>query len=371
MKILKMLFKLFVFSSLLMAVIIGSIAVYMKLYGDAHIKKALSELAGARVEFKSAAINLNKQEASFRGFSVASQIGFDKDIFNADTFTIILNKEKLEKEKKVVFDRVYVKGAKLNIIRDGKGTLNLVRPNVNTARLKEPLFSLESIAHAAETPSKNALYDILKSLRNIRIEDSSITFEDHFRMNKPYTIWFDRFSSDISSNDTGSGYLSTAMTASLRLPQKSGGDGWFGMKAGMAVYPDKTNIEFSAETGNINPMIFMPYFQRNTPFSFEGGRFGSRTDFRMHDGNIDSLTTMHFSDLRLLINAHDQNAQFLQVSISRLTPYLRSGNNIVFDFVVKGDARNPQFGIGPKVKFAIGMVVMEEMSKAIQQMQRP
>ena len=115
MKLLKALFKLFIFSSLLMAVVIGSMAVYMRLYGNAQIKKALSELAGSQVEFKSVTINLNKAAASFRGLTIANQIGFDSNVFNADTFTIAVNREKLEKEKTAVFDSVYAKGAKLTL----------------------------------------------------------------------------------------------------------------------------------------------------------------------------------------------------------------------------------------------------------------
>ena len=90
----------------------------------------------------------------------------------------------------------------------------------------------------------------------------------------------------------------------------------------------------------------------------------------MHENNIDSLTTMYFSNLYLVINTHDENAQFLQVSINRLAPYLRSGENLIFDFVMKGNVMNPQFGVGPRVKYAIGMVAIEEVSKILQQIQR-
>jgi hypothetical protein len=189
-------------------------------------------------------------------------------------------------------------------------------------------------------------------------------------MAKPYKIWCDKFFTDINSTDPGSGYLATTVTAKLRLPQKQYGDGWAGIKASMAVYPNNTNMELSAETSNIDLRIFMPYFQRNTPFVFNSGRFSSKTDLRAHGGVVDSLTTMYFNNLNLSINRYDPNAQFLQVSINRLAPYLRSGQNLVFDFVMKGNASNPQFGVGPKVKFAIGMVVMEEVGKAIAAMQK-
>ncbi|MBU0605458.1 MAG: DUF748 domain-containing protein [Candidatus Omnitrophica bacterium] len=369
MSFIKALFKFFVFSSLLMAVVIGSMAVYMKLYGNAQIKKALSDLAGVQVEFKSVALNLNKAAASFRGFTIANQIGFDNNIFNADTLAIAINREKLEKEKMVVFDSVYVKGAKLYIIRNSAGALNVSLPNINTAMLKEPLFSFENLAYAAESGSKNPFYDLLKNLRNIKVEDSSIVFEDRFKMVKPYKIWCDRLSAEIVSNETAAGYLATTVAMNLILPQSQGGNGWLSMKGSMAVYPDVTNMELTAETGNIELPIFMPYFERNTPFYFRSGRFSSKTDFSMDSGNIDSLTTMYISNMNLRINPYDPKAQFLQVSIKRLAPYLLSGNDSVFDFVIKGNASKPQFGVGPKVKFAIGMVAMEEVVKAVQQIQ--
>jgi len=129
-------------------------------------------------------------------------------------------------------------------------------------------------------------------------------------------------------------------------------------------------MELQAGTGNIDLRLFQPYFQRNTPFSFQSGRFGSQTNFNMHDGVIDSLTTMQVSDLRMRINPHAPNASFLQISINRLSPYLRSGQNLIFDFTMTGDARKPQFSAGPRVKYAIGMVVMEEVGKAIAQIQQ-
>lgn len=369
MKSLKILLKVFVSGSILAAIIIGSIAVYMNLYGNAHIKKALSELAGAKVDFSGIAINLSNQAASFKGFSVASEIGFDKNIFAADTFTVVINKEKLEKEKRIVFDRVYVKGADLYIIRNSNGRLNMALPKITAAKLTRPVFDPEDVAYADDIPAKNGLYEILKVFGNIRVEDSVITFEDHFKTSTPYKIWCESFFMDIVSNDTGQGYLSTTLVTRGRIPQRQGGDGWFAMKASIAIYPDKTNMELTAETGNVDMMVFLPYFQRSTPFFFRSGRFNSRTNFRMHDGWIDSLTTMQFRNLNLVINAYAPNAQFMSVSINRLAPYLMSGGNLVFDFVLKGDARNPQFDVGPRVKYAIGMVTMEEVAKVVQQIQ--
>jgi hypothetical protein len=375
MKILNIIIKIFLACVILMAVIIGSIAVYMRYYGDAHIKKALTELMGASVKFSSASLNLDKQSVSFKGFSIASQIGFNKDIFQAETVTITLNKDRLEKEKKVVFDRIYIRKATFNVVRNSKGILNLVLPEARTTTGLQLSGDLIGSAPAKENPAlpssppKSGLYELLKSVKNIRIEDSIINYEDNFKMAKPYKIWFNKVFADLTSADTGSGYISSTLSLDLYVPQRKYGEGGFGIQANMAIYPDKTNMEFVAQTRNIDLMVFQPYFQMSTPFYFRSGKFSSRTDFRMHEGNLDSLTTMYFSNLNLAINPYGENAQFLQVSINRLAPYLRSGENLVFDFVLKGDARNPQFGVGPTVKYAIGMVVMEEIGKAIQQIQ--
>jgi hypothetical protein len=238
------------------------------------------------------------------------------------------------------------------------------------ARLDEPAFGLESVAHAAEAPAAG-LYELLKNVRSVRIEESSVTFEDNYRMSRPYRIWCDNLYADISARDSGAGYISVGMTVGLRLPQKQGGAGWLGAKGGVAVYPDNMNMEVVIESGNVDLRLFEPYFQMYTPFRFQSGRFSSKTDFRMHGGAVNSLTTMYFNNLALMINAYAPNAQFLNVSINRLAPYLRSGSSLVFDFTMSGDARNPEFGVGPRVKTAISMVVMEEVGKAvIQQMQR-
>lgn len=376
MKFLRTIGIIFLVAIILMATTIGAVAIYMRLYGDAHIKKALTELVGASVKFSSASLNLDKQSVSFKGLSIASQVGFDKDIFQADTVTITLNKEKLEKEKKVVFDRIYIRKATFNVIRDPRGVINLVLPEAKTPMVRAGSGDLAVSAPVKEAPSspnnasKGGLYELLKSVKNIRIEDSIINYEDNFKMAKPYKIWFNKVFADLTSADTGSGYISSTLSLNLYVPQRRYGEGGLGVQANMAIYPDKTNVEFTAETRNIDLMVFQPYFQSSTPFYFKSGKFGSRTDFRMHEGKVDSLTTMYFSNLNLVINPYAENAQFMQVSINQLAPYLRSGENLVFDFVIKGDARNPQFGVGPTVKYAIGMVVMEQIGKAIQQYQQ-
>ncbi len=79
---------------------------------------------------------------------------------------------------------------------------------------------------------------------------------------------------------------------------------------------------------------------------------------------------MVFHKLNIAVDPSKENAQFLEASVNRLVPYLMSGaGEINFDFVIKGSAYNPEIGLGPQVKFAIGRVAIEELSNFIQQIQ--
>ena len=86
---------------------------------------------------------------------------------------------------------------------------------------------------------------------------------------------------------------------------------------------------------------------------------------------IDSPTTTVFHKLKLTIDPGMENAKFLETTANKLVRYLTSGKGeVAFDFVIKGPVDNPQAGLGPKVKFAMGMVVLEELGNIIQQLQK-
>ena len=86
---------------------------------------------------------------------------------------------------------------------------------------------------------------------------------------------------------------------------------------------------------------------------------------------LNSLTMMVFHKLKLETDPEKKNTEFLQVAVNKLEPYLTSGNGeIIFDFIIKGPVEKPSVSIGPKVKIAIGMAVMEEVIKQLQRMQK-
>ena len=66
-----------------------------------------------------------------------------------------------------------------------------------------------------------------------------------------------------------------------------------------------------------------------------------------------------------------EGTTFLQVAVDKLKPYLMSGRGeVIFDFVIKGPVEKPSINIGPKVKYAIGFAVMDEIINQLQKMQQ-
>ncbi len=96
MKISRTLFKIFIISVIITAIITGGIALYMKLYGKSVLQDALGSLFGSEVKFESLSLVPNEFKVNFRGFTILDKIDFDKDILNAEKVTMTLNKEKFD-----------------------------------------------------------------------------------------------------------------------------------------------------------------------------------------------------------------------------------------------------------------------------------
>ena len=368
MRIIKTLFKIFVISVILVAIIIAGIVLYMKFYGKSLLENALSNMLGSKVKFESVSLNLDKYTVNFRGFSILSEIDFDENILNAEKCTLILNKERFEKEKKIAFEDIVIKKGVLNIERNKEGIFNI---SYNRPRR---IDDRGAIAYADAPVDSGGLYNFAENVRKLTIEDSVINFKDYYVPQGPFAITCDNFNLDFTSGQESgspSGSIPVKHTLSFRIPNTRYRDGKFFLSAGMTVYKHLVDMEMTVETKYIDLMQFLPYFENYTPFSFNNGLFSSSTNFRMHNNMIDSTTTMVFHELNLIIDPGMKNAKFLETSVNRLAPYLMSGRGeIIFDFVIKGPADNPQIGLGPRVKFAIGLVVIEELSNFIQQLQK-
>ncbi|MDD5422706.1 MAG: DUF748 domain-containing protein [Candidatus Omnitrophica bacterium] len=364
MNIAKNLVKIFVVSVILIAVTIAFISLYMQLFGKRAIEEAVSNMLGSRIKFTGVALDIKKSMVSFQGFTVMNKMEFEENIFMADKFTVSIDREKFEKERQLVFEEIHIDRGTLTIERNAKGLLNLAA---------WPVYDppgQAGVAYAAEAPASGGIYNFAKSIKKITISNSVLRFKDYYISREPFSIYADNFNFEFTPTGISREKIGADCSFKLRIPVLNSVNGSAEFSAGMAIYPERVDMEAALYTNYINMALFLPYFDAYTPFSVKDGVFSSDTRFRMHDNMVDSLTTISFHKLHIKAKPGAENSQFLQTSVNRLTPYLMSQQgNLIFDFVIKGPAEKPEAGLGPRVKYAIGMVALEEFSKAMQQLQ--
>jgi len=372
MKFFKVLFKIFIICTLLTAIITASMALYIKFYGKDLLKDVLSNLLKTRVEFENITISPERYTINFKGFRLPDEIDFGGgNVFNAETFSLALNEERFRKDGKVVLDKIIIKKGILNIIRNRKGEFNISRYyNIDY----ETDYN-SGIAYADEQSLKGAgkLYDFAKSVKALYIQDSIIVFKDYLVPRGPFSIKCDNFNVTITSKpEDDPRYNAIPLKCQIDFEIPTGNKrGRFALDAEMSVLRKRVDVDMQIQATQIDLMKFLPYFNSYTPFSFSEGVFSSKTDLSVKDNMIDSLTTMVFHKLKLVTDPGKENTRFLETSVNKLAPYLMSNRGeIIFDFVIKGSLAKPRIGLGPRAKFAIGLVVIEELGNLFEQIQK-
>lgn len=368
MKLIKLLFKILVICALLMAVIIGGIVLYMKYYGKDVLQDVLSALIKRKVSFEAISVSPDQYAINFKGFTIPAEVGFgEENVFNAERFSVELNEERFQKEGKVVVERIIIERGSLNIVRNRDGLFNL-------SNCINPVIQERGVAYAASAEGGAAeFYNFVKNVKALYIRDSVINFEDYFVAEGPFSIKCDELNVAFAAEpekEPRYGAIPLRCEITFGMPTRLG-RGYFKLDAEASVLENKIDADLNINTRDIDLMQFLPYFNSYTPFSFNEGVFSSETRFSVRDNYADSLTTIFFHRLNLVIDRGMENARFLEVSVNKLAPYLRSGRgDIVFDFVIKGPMDRPKIGAGPRVKFAMGRVVIEELGNMLQQIRK-
>ena len=91
----------------------------------------------------------------------------------------------------------------------------------------------------------------------------------------------------------------------------------------------------------------------------------------MHSNVVDLLATLVFHELDLVVDPGMENARFLKASVDKLARYLMTKKgDIIFDFVVKGPLNKPCVGLGPHIKFPMGLIVIGELGNLVKQLKK-
>ncbi|MBN3038461.1 MAG: DUF748 domain-containing protein [Candidatus Omnitrophica bacterium] len=347
-------------------VLVATASLFLNIYGKQALADTLSNMVGSQVQFESVGLNLGQPGFKFKGFKVASKIDFEENAIDAEKFTIILDEAKLKKEKKFAIKEIIIEKGTLNLIRDKNGIFSVSRIEPGK------IHNGRGLAYAAVTDEESGFYKLVNLLKKMTLKDLQVRLKDHYVASVPLEIIFDDFDLNLTClPQTEYGFVPLICTGSADILNAKYGNGKASLKSNISVLKHSFNTETTLQTNNIDLTQFLPYFEKSTPFKFSEGLFSSTTQFNMHNSQIDSLTTIVFQKLNLMVDPGKENAKFLEASVNRLAPYLMSGEgNINFDFIISGAADNPEIGLGPKVKFAIGRVAIEELSNFIQQLQK-
>jgi len=367
----KFILKIFLVGLLLVVVVVAGISIYMKFYGNKLIEKQLSQILGTKMKFDGISLDLKKYSVNFTGFSIPSEVGFEaRTVFNADRFVLVLDKEKFDRDKKFVIKEAIVEKGTFNIERNKQGVFN-----VSCLPKSEEPAAGPGVAYAAETEGNAPIpfYNFAKSVKRVLIKKSMVNFRDYYISKEPLSVTCANFYTDIRMSpeeEASRGAIPMKYEVSFDIPRR-GATGQFSLHGEAAIHRDRVDTEASMDTKNIDMMQFLPYFRKATPFYFYEGEFNSTTSIAIHNKAVKSTTTMLFYRLKLEADPEKRNASFLQVSVDKLVPYLTSGKGeVIFDFEINGPLEHPEAGLGPKVKMAIGAVVVDEFGKILQQLQK-
>ena len=137
-----------------------------------------------------------------------------------------------------------------------------------------------------------------------------------------------------------------------------------------AISLDPTTPKFTMsnrfEVSGIDITTFEPYYDKYSPFVFQKGRFSGTLIFDFDNGVIGSTNEVHISDFLFYVKRGFENEQFWQTSVQDLAKYFTSrSGEVVFDFKIKGDPKNPKFYLGPISKEAVTSMAVDKVGSVI------
>jgi len=351
---LKFILKFFLICSLIAAILIGGAALYMKLHGKALVQSVLSDMLGFEVRYGSAAGDIDKGSVNFTDVTIADRASPENYFLKIKKLGVGIDKERLIKERAVVIETARLEGAALNVERDESGSFNIRIP-----------------LHRHGPGGRTGAYDILRNFKELSITDSRVRFSDSYIARRPAVAIFDGISLQFRSSGAGQNVIRATCSAEARVPSERYASGALALRANMAIYEDRVNLDAQIDAQVVDLAFLCPYINRYTPFIFRGGLFSCAGDLRFYNNRLDSPNTIVFHAIDMSVKPYAENAQFLEASVDKLVPYLESRRGeIIFDFYLTGPLGHITAGVGPRVRNAIGMATMAEMSKIFQQIQR-
>lgn len=109
-----------------------------------------------------------------------------------------------------------------------------------------------------------------------------------------------------------------------------------------------------------------PYYDKFSPFVFEGGKASGNLIINFDNGVIGSMNEVRLSATKLEIKEGYPFKEFWAVSRQDLCRYFTSqSGEILFDFEINGPMEYPRFQLGPKTKMALTKLFIDKISDVL------
>jgi len=259
-----------------------------------------------------------------------------------------------------------LKKVTLNVERLGDGSLNIV--DMRTVLENEAASKEKGAARPKkeEDAGGRKISDLIKLPDSFLLKEGQVIFVDRTMPRKPHVITFEGVEATmfLKLDDTYSKVLSFSSVGEGRVNGKKDEI----VKWTISLNPTTPQLTMSNrfDVSGLDILPFEPYYDKYSPFVFQGGRFSGTLVFDFDNGSIGSTNEIHLSGLEFSIKQEYENAQFWETSVQDLAKYFTSPfGDIVFDFKIKGDMSNPKFYLGPISKQAVASMTIDKISAAI------
>lgn len=209
--------------------------------------------------------------------------------------------------------------------------------------------------------------DFIEFTDTINIRDAKLIYTDNAVVKGKYVITFEKVNATLRI------VLARDLKSAIEVSSKGGGivNGDPSQKIDWVISldPRRQGLTMSNrfEVSGVEMTQFAPYYDRYSPISIMRGRFSGTLVCDLDNGNIGSMNTIKLSGLKFAMKEDDSAASLWRAAIPDLVKYLQSApGEVIFDFKIKGDMKDPQFYPGPVVSRAIQAMAVDKITEMMQ-----
>ena len=254
----------------------------------------------------------------------------------------------------------------INIERlsDGRLNINEMEKVMQPGKPEKPVR--EKVPFTKKGPSRVNIADFLKLTDTINLRNARVIFTDK-AVRPTSVLTFDNIGGDIvlKLTDDYRGVRSVESRGAGMI----NGDASQSVKWTVWLDPNTQRLTMSNryEVRGADVIPFKPYYDEYSPIDIRSGWFSGTLVIDFDNGSIGSQNTLKLRGLKFAVKEGAPGAGFWEAAVPDIIEYLRTApGEIMFDFKIKGDMKNPRFYPGPILKRAIQAKVVDTITETIQ-----